>query len=345
MDNDYFTKRFDMCVKGLNQRLYQCLIKVPNCIKVRVQEIHIRTNKPVSLYCGDINYYVTSENQIISCITDDMLTATSRDICESFQNICCYSVYSKQSEIKNGFITMYGGHRAGICGTAVYKDDNIINIRDISSINLRISKEVKGVYKNILKSINIEKGGVLICGIPSSGKTTVLRDISRILSTEKNMKVCIVDERGEIGGTYCGIVQNDIGLCDVLDNYKKSDGIMHAIRCMSPQVIVCDEIGTDTEAESIKECLNSGVSVIASVHCSNVKEFLSKPQTSTLLKTGAFEYIVFLSDRKNPGVMKEIYTLKELKEYENNRLYSSDNKYNNHRFLPVGNAEKENDAV
>lgn len=337
--------RFDMCIKGLNQRLFQTLVKIPSRFKAQVQEIHIRTQKPVSLYCGNITYYVTNENQIVSCVTDNMLTASQIDINESFQNICSYSVYTRQSEIKNGYVTLRGGHRAGICGTAVYQGDSIINIRDISSINLRVAKEVKGVAENILKHIKLEKGGVLICGVPSCGKTTVLRDIARVLSTESNMKVCVVDERGELGGTYSGIVQNDLGMSDVLDGYKKSDGILHAVRCMSPEVVVCDEIGTDSEAQSITECLNSGVCVIASVHCADVKELLNKPQTRKLLSTNAFEYIVFLSDRKNPSVMREIYTLRELREYENNRLYSVDCKHNSNRLLSVSSSQAKNDVV
>lgn len=346
MDKTYSVERFNMCARGLNQRLSQSVLKIPDNIKAQVQEIHIRADKPVVLYCGTVTYYLTSENQLVSqCFTENMLISSHRDIYECFQNICCYSVYTKQTEIKNGFITMRGGHRAGICGTAVYNGNEIINIRDISSINLRIAKEVKGVSNSILKNIDVNNGGVLICGVPSSGKTTVLRDISRVLSTKENLKVCVVDERGEIGGSYSGIVQNDVGMCDVLDGYRKQDGIMHAVRCMSPQVIVCDEIGTDEEAESIKECLNCGVAVLASVHCANVKELLTKPQTHKLLSTGAFEYIVFLSDRKTPGVMREIYTLEELKEYESDRLYSGDNKHNGNRILSVSGTKAKNDVV
>lgn len=345
MDNRS-VERFNMCAKGLNQRLQKAVIQIPDHIKAQVQEIHIRTNKPLALYCGAITYYLTSDNQIVShWFSENMLIATQIDVSETFQNICCYSVYTRQSEINNGFITMKGGHRAGICGTAFYNGENISAIRDISSINMRVAREIKGVSKDILKNVDVKKGGVLICGVPSGGKTTVLRDISRALSIEQNLKVCVVDERGELGGTYSGIVQNDLGLSDVLDGYKKHDGIMHAVRCMSPNVIICDEIGTDDEAEGIKECLNSGVTVIASVHCANIDELLSKPQTYNLISTGAFEYIVFLSSRETPGVMKEMYLLEEVKSYENSRLYSSDNLHNSCRVLSVNNSKTKNDVV
>lgn len=342
----YLVKRFNMCAKGLNQRLQNAVMKIPNSIKEEIQEIHIRTNKPVTLYSSNITYYLTKDNQAVShWYNSNMLIATQSDICETFQNICCYSVYSKQSEINNGFITLKGGHRAGICGTAVYNEEKITSIRDISSINLRIAKEFKGASAKLLNCIDISKGGVLICGIPSCGKTTLLRDIARVLSTEKALKVCVVDERGELGGAYLGISQNDLGLCDILDGYRKQDGIMQAVRSLSPNVIVCDEIGTDDEAEKIKECLNSGVSVIASVHCANLDELLSKPQTCKLISTGAFEYIVFLSDRKSPGVIKELYRLEELKHYEDNRLYSADNINNSCRVLSVNVAKRENNAI
>ncbi|MEE0265044.1 MAG: ATPase, T2SS/T4P/T4SS family [Acutalibacteraceae bacterium] len=345
MEN-YLVQRFNMCAKGLNQRLQNAVMKIPDRIKEEIQEIHIRTNKPVTLYSANITYYLTSDNQIVShWYNSNMLIATPSDICETFQNICCYSVYSKQAEINNGFITLKGGHRAGICGTAVYNDGKITSIRDISSINLRIAKEFKGASAKLLSSIDINKGGVLICGIPSCGKTTMLRDIARVLSTDYSLKVCVVDERGELGGAYQGISQNDLGLCDVLDGYRKPDGIMQAVRSLSPDVIVCDEIGTDDEAEKITECLNSGVSVIASVHCSNPDELLSKPQTCKLISTGAFEYIVFLSDRKSPGVIKELYQLEELKNYEDNRLYSADIINNGCRVLSANIAKTENSVI
>ncbi len=345
MEN-YLITRFNDCAKGLNQRLYSAVMSIPNSIKEEIQEIHIRTNKPVTLYGTNITYYLTASNQVVShWYNSNMLIATQSDICESFQNLCCYSVYSKQSEINNGFITLKGGHRAGICGTAVYNENKITSIRDISSINLRIAKEFKGVSEKLLSRIDLNKGGVLICGAPSCGKTTLLRDIARVLSTEKGLKVCVVDERGELGGAYLGVSQNDLGLCDVLNGYRKADGIMQAVRSLSPNVIVCDEIGTDNEAEKIKECLNSGVSVVASIHCSNIDELLSKPQSSRLISTGAFEYIVFLSDRKAPGVIKELYRLEELKHYEDNRLYSADNINNGCRVLSVNIAKTENNAI
>lgn len=346
MDNNYLLASFNVCATSLNQRLSKALMKIPDDIKQQVQEIHIRINKPVAVYCGAITYYLTMQNQLVSyCLPNNMLIATQRDVNESFHNLCSYSVYSRQEEIKNGYLTISGGHRAGICGTAVYTGKEISNVRDISSINLRVSKEIKGVATRFVNNINLENGGVLLCGMPACGKTTFLRDISRILSSEKSHKVCIIDERGEIGGTHYGVVQNDVGMCDVLDGYKKTDGIIHAVRCMSPQIIVCDEIGSNDEAESIKSCLNSGVSVIASVHCSTVKELLTKPQTRALLSTNAFKYIAFMSDRTTPGVIKEIYTIEELKEYENDWLYSSDNKHNGNRLLSVATTTTQNDAV
>ncbi len=346
MDNNYLLERFNMCAISLNQRISRAIMKIPEHVKLQAQEIHIRINKPVAIYCGCITYYLTMQNQLISyCLPSNMLIATQRDVNESFHNLCSYSVYSRQEEIKNGYLTISGGHRAGVCGTAVYTGDEISNVRDISSINLRISREIKGIATGFINNIALDKGGVLLCGVPACGKTTFLRDLSRILSLEKNYKVCIIDERGEIGGTHYGVVQNDVGMCDVLDGYKKTDGIIHAVRCMSPQVIVCDEIGRNDEAESIKSCLNSGVAVVASVHCSSVKELLTKPQTKALLSTGAFEYIAFMSDRKHPGVIKEIYTLEELKEYEADRLYSFDNKHNSNRLLSVAATTTQNDVV
>ncbi|HHZ05685.1 MAG TPA: stage III sporulation protein AA [Clostridiales bacterium] len=307
------SERFNQSTKGLNQRLYEHIIKLPNELKIQAQEIRLRVNRPVSIYCGRQTYFVTESYQFTTTVLrDKMLMATQRDIAETFQNICCYSVYSRQNEIKNGFVTMHGGHRAGICGTAVYNDDRLTNIRDISSINIRISKEINGAADKLIKALNNNMGGVLICGAPSSGKTTILRDLARQLSVSYGLKVSVVDERGELGGTCNGILQNDLGYCDVLDGYLKGEGIMQAVRCLSPQVVICDEVGNSNDAVAIEESLNAGVAVIASIH-GKKENFIRRPQVQRLMNTGAFSKLVFLKSSETPGEIEDICTWEEIK--------------------------------
>ncbi len=343
--NESFVKRFDLCVCGLGRSLSQILLKISEDIKYKTQEIHMRTGKPLVLYCGEESFYVKGNGAAVKYVTEDIVRLFEEDIDECFQSICRYSVYTRQDEIKNGFVTMKGGNRAGICGTAVYEKDSLTSIRNIYSINVRISKEVRGVSREFFRLTGNVVRGTLICGAPCSGKTTMLRDIARVISQEKGMKVSVIDERGEIGGGLGGELCNDVGFCDIFSGYKKTDGMMQAIRCMSPDVIICDEIGSEEEACCVSEALNSGVTVIAAVHCHNIKEFLQKPQTMRLAQTSAFEYAVFLSDRKHLGKISRVIRIEELVKCESGRLYTDNTEYDLSRLLYVDEGEEKNKAV
>ncbi len=342
--NDEFRQRFNDAVRCLPKRLYEIVITLSEDIKAEAQELCLRTDKPLCLYIHRDICYIRQDGKITSACDDNTVTCYRSDIEEAFHQICHYSVYSKQAEIRNGFVTMTGGHRVGISGTAVYDGENrLTNIRDISSLNIRIAREVRGIAEPLLKTADLTKGGILLCGVPSSGKTTMLRDIARKLSYR--MKVSVVDERGELSGMFNGICQNDMGMCDILNSYRKTDGILQAVRSMSPQVIVCDEVGTVRETECIAESLNSGVVIVASVHCRNKEEFLNKPQTLNLLHTNAFAYIVFLSDRHHAGTIQHICTREEMTCHESYRLSYAYPQYNADRILSFVGTQKESQAV
>jgi stage III sporulation protein AA len=147
---------------------------------------------------------------------------------------------------------------------------------------------------------------VLICGAPCSGKTTVLRDLARAISTQSSKNVSLIDERGELAATSSGVYQNDVGMCDVFDLYKKSLAMMQAVRSMAPDIIVCDEIGCDEDVTAIEHCLNCGVSIIATVHAANETEIKRKENIKKLVSLGAFEKIAFLSNKKSPGEVVKI---------------------------------------
>lgn len=279
-------------------------------------EIRLRLNRPLSIVCTNYTYYITASGNLTSSVSDKyMLTITKQDIDETFQNICNYSVYTRQNEIINGFVTMQGGHRAGICGTAVISNGRISNIRDISSLNIRIAREHKGCADLLYQKIKTSDKGILICGAPCSGKTTVLRDLARILSTSESKNVSLIDERGELAGTSSGAFQNDIGMCDVFDCYKKSDGISQAVRSMSPDIVMCDEIGSADDVLAIEQAVNSGVTVIATVHAANENELKNKSNICSAVKLGAFKKIVFLSDRSNVGKITRISEAGEIFDF------------------------------
>lgn len=300
--------RFLQAISCLNSSLYSYVSPLASKLCSTAQEIRLRVNRPLAIVCTNVTYYLTIQGGLTSTpLPGTTLCVKRSDIVDSFNNICNYSVYSHQNEIVNGFVTMNGGHRAGLSGTAVLADGKIKNIRDISSINIRIAREYIGCAKGLDKKIgSIQNGGILLCGAPCSGKTTVLRDYARLISVERYLNVALIDERGELASTCSGTFQNDIGLCDVYDGYKKSDAMLHAIRSMAPDVIVCDEIGSDEDVCSIEQAVNCGVVIVASVHASNPDELRRKQNIMKLFKLSAFSKVVFLSNKNAPGEIVDI---------------------------------------
>ena len=142
---------------------------------------------------------------------------------------------------------------------------------------------------------------MLIVGAPCSGKTTLLRDLARQISLKENIRVSVIDERGELGGKSGGIIRNDLGMCDLFDGYPKAVGIGQAIRSMSPDVVVCDEIGSVEDVEALSLCACSGVRVIATVHAASPEELRCKPALAKALGTGVFEHVAFLAGRRAAG--------------------------------------------
>lgn len=310
------SERFDTAANAVCGKIGKYLHALPKEIKDSTQEIRLRVNRPVTLSCTAGLYFLDKSGDVSRCPSHGSLTASKDDLDESFRNICGYSVYSHENEIKNGYITVYGGHRIGICGTAVFQKGSVSGMKDISSINVRVAREIIGCADVIMEKLKGSiSGGLLLAGAPSSGKTTILRDIARQLSSGESgpiKKVTVVDERGEIAGTYLGVPQNDLGFCcDVLDGYPKAEGIIQAVRSLSPQFIICDELGTSDEAFAVEQGLNAGASIIASIHAGNIEELMKRKQAAALLKTGAFQNIVMLGGEK-PGSVAGIYKTGDL---------------------------------
>lgn len=272
-----------------------------------LREIRLRIGLPVAINIGGTHKYIAKNG----CITDSytmqsMMVCNEQMINDAFKNICGYSVYAHLNEITSGYITMPFGHRAGICGTAVISEGKIINIRDISSISIRISRQIIGLAKDMSAKFSKSFGGLLICGAPSSGKTTFLRDIARTLSTEYSLNVSVVDTRNELSGSYRGRPQNDLGFSDVLVSYPRIKGIEHSLRSLSPQVIICDEIGDKDDADAILSAANSGVRFIASIHASTPDELKERRYAKDILSTNAFSAVAFLSTPQSPGRISRI---------------------------------------
>jgi Uncharacterized protein conserved in bacteria len=269
------TKPFNSAAAILPDKIKARLQKADEKIKANATEIFISSSLVV--FASDKHVTLTR--------------LSSADIAECFRAICGYSVHSHADDIKEGFITLPGGHRAGIYGTAVLDDGKSIkSVRDIAGISIRIARELIGCSDGI--SFNPSRN-LLVCGAPSCGKTTIIRDIARKL-TSSGCKVAIIDSRGEIGAAAGGAAQNTFGatVC-VLTGYPKVLGINIALRTLSPDVIVCDEIGSTEDMAAIQGCGRCGVSVIATAHCGGFDD-LKERENIAPLAGGVFKDIVVI---------------------------------------------------
>ncbi len=276
---------FDILPESMNKALkpfYESLI----------EEIRIKINCPVFIYIKNKEHTLYYNNEIY--------IVSKEDIDYILKKATKNSLYAYMEEIKNGFITIDNGHRIGIAGRAVYENNKLINIKDISGLNIRCANELKGVYEKVYNKLFLNKDieNTLIISPPKCGKTTLLRDLTRFLSKNKNIRLALIDERDEIASSYMGKDYNDVGKRTfVLSGYSKEEGFSHAVRSLSPDIIICDEIGGKEDFNIISYALKRGVKIIATLHgdgilkIKNEKEFNLFKNIVVLNKN--FEYRIY----------------------------------------------------
>ena len=270
-------------------------------------EIRMRLGKPLVIHYSDGCYYLSGRGKL-STAPVSALRVTRGHIDEALEIATASSVYSVKDEIKNGFLTIPGGHRIGITGTAVVKEDKISFLKDISALNYRLAGEVIGAADKIMPLI-LGDGHIkntLIISPPGAGKTTMLRDIARQLSY-KSYRVSVVDERREIAALCEGRSVFDLGFStDVLEGADKAMGMLMVLRSMCPDVIITDEIGTQSDIDAVEKITNSGAAVIASIHGRNLDMIRRRIDLRRMLKF--FDLIVTLGRSDGFGTIEEALT-------------------------------------
>lgn len=287
-------KRFDNALYGVSPKIRNVLEKLPERVKESTEEIRLRAGLPVALTVGGDTVFVLENGQISFCLTRGLLKADVSELAESFKLLCKSSVYAHTEELKNGYIRLRGGNRAGVCGT-LNENGNMI---DISSVNIRIAHEIPGAANDIARAY--KPGGLLIAGPPGSGKTTVLRDLIRQLAggvCGKIYRIAVIDSRGEISGSFDGKCGNDLGAgSDVLLTTDKAAGIEMAVRTMFPDIVAFDEIGNEAELKRVSESFCSGVDIITTAHAGSIADLKRRRITAALINSGAVASIAMLPE-------------------------------------------------
>lgn len=285
---------------------------LPLDVQASLEEIRIREGRPLEVMYASRYAFLNERGQLVRA--EDHAYRPGRADCATLLELLTdHSLYTYEEELKQGYITIAGGHRVGLAGRTVLQEGKVRQIRDVSSFNIRIARELGGAGQRVLPFI-INAGldkihNTLIISPPQQGKTTLIRDLARRISRgdwegtagtmlKRGFKVGVVDERSELAACEGGVPQFDLGpRTDVLDGCPKAEGMMMMIRSLSPEVLVVDEIGRPEDAVAIHEALHAGISMIATAHGADLEDVSRRPALRELIAEKTFERYVILGRR------------------------------------------------
>ncbi len=283
--------------KYLPQNIFNVLSKLGNEFSDSVEEIRLRVSKPLMVYTCDKGYFIgtdgVSGSQRIIVETDDVEM--------TFNAITGKSPYAYEDEIRQGFLTLENGIRAGIAGSASQSEGNTKIYKSISGINFRIPREAVGISKKLLQYISTGNRllNTLVISSPKLGKTTLVRDIARCAGNGLGLpplKVSLIDERQELAASVYGRPLFDVGVeTDVISGVLKHQGAFMALRSLSPDVIVTDEIGKSADLEALREVANAGVAMVTTAHAPDLKGLLNRLFFRKIFDERLFDMYVVLS--------------------------------------------------
>ncbi len=289
---------------ALPPRIKGALFNLSPTVQQNIAEIRLRKNLPLTLTVYGETVFLKNDGQTCFNKCDGLVYVSDAEITECFNLLCDSSIFAHENELRHGFVIMKNGCRGGVCGKLC--DGGIM--QNISSINIRICREIKGCANELLSLYR--GGGLLIAGPPASGKTTMLRDFVRQLSNGlggRINRVAVIDSRGEISGG--GML--DLGLAtDILNAEQKAHGVEIALRTMFPDVIAFDEIGNTDELKAVSQCFSAGVKIITTAHIESLYDLGQREVTNQLIKSGAIDQIAVLP--KITGGKITVITPKEL---------------------------------
>ncbi len=243
----------------------------------KLYEIRLRVGRPLFLTYDGGECFLRNRGE-------EPYVVTQEDLKETLEYVTGYSLYAYEEEIRQGFISVQGGHRVGVTGKVILDGGKIRGMKYISCINVRLAHEIQGCAEEVMPYIQTKDwvAHTLIISPPRCGKTTLLRDIIRQISNGREgipgQTVGVVDERCELAGCYQGVPQNDVGMrTDVLDGCPKAEGMQMLIRSMSPSVVAVDELGREEDFRAVEAVIHCGCKLIATAHGNSLEDVLAQP--------------------------------------------------------------------
>ncbi len=288
----------------LPKRIRELFFNLPPSLLNSLIELRLRANGPMLLVSPARSFYLTVGGKPTYMRSEHLFCTSQHELQDIVTHACGYSVHSHQEDLKNGCLTVAGGHRIGLCGTAVTENGKIIGIREISALNIRIAKEIPNAARETLL-LGFQSGlqNLLLVGAPMSGKTTVLRALATELANGyigTPVKCTVIDERSELFPAT-RFESGRGNTLDILSGYSKAEGISLAVRALSPDIIFCDEIGSSEDVGAIAEGVRCGVKFVATAHADSIETLYARQSLKPLFADKIFDTVLVLGTKEQVG--------------------------------------------